>query len=127
MDKNTPHFADAIYALRPIRQSSFVAGSLPPDTRYVGPGRGAGIYGDFVFEDFDLPFPIPNSQLTQAETRISYCSYCATEGVDEGTVPSVADPILVSYECEMLRIADQTFRICDLVRGVLTRPSWYEH
>jgi hypothetical protein len=26
----------------------FVAGSLPPDTRYVGPGRGPGIYGDFV-------------------------------------------------------------------------------
>ena len=103
------------------KPSSFVAASLPPDARYVGLYR-PGIYGDFVFEDFDMLSSNDTQFTRRLKQELATAPNVQLKEVDRGTVPSVAAALLASYglratnQCEMLRIADLTFRICDVVR-----------
>jgi hypothetical protein len=101
------------------RPSSFVAASLPSDARYVGI-YGPERYGDFVFKGFDLSAG-NNTQLTrQLKQELTSEPNVLLKEIDQGSTPSDSVAVLASYglritnQCEMLQVADKSFRICDV-------------
>jgi hypothetical protein len=103
------------------KPSSFVAASLPSDARYVGI-YGVEIYGDFVYKGFNM-LASNNTNLTrQLKRELEPTPNVLLKEIDEGTPPSDSIAILASYglkvtnQCEILRIANENFRICDVER-----------
>jgi len=90
---------------------AYIVPSLPADTRY------AGVYGDIdmsATDDTSFSLTLKQDLLTSPAPRL--------KEVDWGVTPSISTAILASYrltvtpQCQTLRIASQTLRICDVAR-----------
>jgi hypothetical protein len=92
------------------KPSSFVAASLPPETRYVG-----------LYSDIDLHADNGTSLTRQLHQALASGSVKLKE-VDSGALPDFARSVLASYalrptdRCEALHFGAKTMRLCDVRR-----------
>jgi hypothetical protein len=112
-----------------FKPSLFIAASLPPNTRYVGvAGDGIDLRAT---NDTVLTRQIKQELISPVQFKLKEvilaaggesCPAGACTGVDAGSVSPMTDAILASYDlavtnrCQPFQVADETFRVCDLMR-----------